>query len=102
MAGDCLHETEHVLGAMVGLTHEKIDLLLSTFARGNVLHHADEIVDRPVVPAHAADGPVEPDERPVSTQTTLVDAVAADLALAQPLNLRDLGCQIIRVCEILK
>ena len=45
LAGDCLHETEHVLGAMVGLSHQKLKLLLGTSSFGNVLNHNDEIVD---------------------------------------------------------
>src|SRR5262249_17975230 len=36
LASNCLHETEHVLGAMIGFAHQKMNLLLSTFARGDV------------------------------------------------------------------
>jgi hypothetical protein len=27
LAGDCLHDTKYVLGAMIGLTHQKANLL---------------------------------------------------------------------------
>jgi hypothetical protein len=36
LSGHCLHETEHVLGAMIDLTHQKANLLLDPFSRSNV------------------------------------------------------------------
>jgi hypothetical protein len=42
LAGDCLHETEHVLGAMVGLTHQKMNLFLVRFPLGGILSHAEK------------------------------------------------------------
>ncbi len=78
LAGDCLHETEQVLDAMVGLTHQKMKLLLGTLARGNVLNHSHEIVDRPIAFAHAAAGQTDPDDRPVLAQVTFLHAVAVD------------------------
>ena len=45
LASDCLHETEHVLGAMIDLVHQKVNLFLVNFSRGNILNHTDKIVD---------------------------------------------------------
>jgi hypothetical protein len=37
LAGDCLHKAEHVLGAMIDLTHQKMNLLLVSFPLGDIL-----------------------------------------------------------------
>src|SRR5258706_13574091 len=40
LAGDCLHETEHILGAMIDLSHQKVNLLLMSFLVGHILSNA--------------------------------------------------------------
>src|SRR5207245_4004254 len=42
LAGDCLHEAEQILEAMVGLTHEEANLLLVSFSLGHILGHANK------------------------------------------------------------
>ena len=42
LASDCLHETEHVLGAMIDLTHQKVYLLLVSFLIGHILSNASK------------------------------------------------------------
>ena len=42
LAGDCLHETEHVPGAMTDLAHEKVNLLLVSFLIGHILSNASK------------------------------------------------------------
>jgi hypothetical protein len=39
LAGDGLHETENVLGAVTGFTHQQVDPLLMSSAIGDVLGH---------------------------------------------------------------
>src|SRR5262249_20571816 len=51
-----LHEREHVLGAMVHLAHQELNLLLGLLAVANVPKHENETVDRSVAVAHAAGG----------------------------------------------
>src|SRR5712672_947984 len=42
LAGDCLHETEHVLGAMADLAHQKMNLLLVSSLLGRIVGHGNE------------------------------------------------------------
>src|SRR6266478_8328149 len=42
LAGDCLHETEHVPGPMTDLTHEKVNLLLVSFLVCHILSNANK------------------------------------------------------------
>ncbi len=42
LAGDCLHEAEHVLRAMTDLAHQKLNLFLVSSSLGDVLGHANE------------------------------------------------------------
>ena len=42
LAGDCLHETEHILGAMIDLAHQKAYLLLVSFLVGHILGNASK------------------------------------------------------------
>ena len=42
LAGDCLYQTEHVLGAMIDLTRQQVNLLVVSFPLGHILGHADK------------------------------------------------------------
>ena len=42
LAGDCKNETEHILGAMIDLTHQKLDVLLVSFPLGQILGDGDK------------------------------------------------------------
>jgi len=42
LASDCLHQTEHVLGAMIDLAHQKLYLLLVSFLIGHILSNASK------------------------------------------------------------
>src|SRR5215470_3604121 len=42
LAGDCVYETEHILGAMIDLAHQETLPLLAVLAFRNVLHDADD------------------------------------------------------------
>src|SRR5262249_9796380 len=42
LAGDCQHKTQHVLGAMIHLTHKKVNLLLVSLPLGHILGDANK------------------------------------------------------------
>ncbi len=75
---------------------------LGTLAHANVLNDGEEIVDAAVKLAHAADREISPDDAAVLAQVALLDAIAAGLAGERPLQYREVGCKIVRVCNVLK
>jgi hypothetical protein len=42
LSGDRLHETEHVLGAMIDLAHQKENLVLVSFPIGHIVRHGNK------------------------------------------------------------
>src|SRR4030095_10271637 len=75
---------------------------LGTLAHANVLNDGEEIVDGAVNLAHAADREIRPDDAAILADVALLDAIAAGLAGERPLQYREIGCKIVRVCNVLK
>src|SRR5260370_5279386 len=50
LVSDCIHDAEHILGAMIDFAHEEINLLLALLAFGNVLSGADEAREPSLTP----------------------------------------------------
>src|SRR6266478_7336262 len=72
------------------------------FARRDVLNHTDEIVDRPVALAHAADRQPGPDDRSILARVALVQAIAVDRPVEHALDLGKIGRKIVRVGDVLQ
>src|SRR5258708_34922404 len=87
---------------MIGFPHQKMNLLLGMFTRGNILDHTDAIVDRPVALVHAADSLPAPDDPAVLAQVALIHAIAIDLPLVHELDLGNFGREIVRVGNVLE
>src|SRR5262249_35243581 len=100
LAGDCLYQTEHVLGAMIDLTHQKLDLLLMRFSHRNILNHEDKIVDGPIALAYAAGSLPAPHNPAVLAHVTLLDVIGFDLSLAHKFRLSNVGRKIIRMGDL--
>ena len=75
---------------------------LGTLAVGNVLNYGDEIVDAAVRLPHAADGEVCPDDAAILADIAFLDAVAFGFADERLVKHREIGCKIVRVCEVLE
>jgi hypothetical protein len=100
LAGSYLYQAKQVLDAMVGLTHQKVNLLLGMFARGNILNHNYEIVDRPVALTYAADSEPGPDDPAVFAQVAFFHVIVIDLAKAYLLDMSEIGLKIVRVVDV--
>jgi hypothetical protein len=75
---------------------------LGTLAVGNVLNYGDEIVDAAIRLTHAADGETCPDDTAILAHIAFLDAVAFGVAHECLVEHREIGCEIVGMCEVLE